>query len=35
MSKNLEETVRLDSDKREEWIREVREETTRDCGGSK
>ena len=34
VSKNLDETVRLQFEKREEWMREIRE-TTRDCGGRK
>ena len=33
MSKNFNEIVRLQSEKREEWIRDKRRETTRDCRG--
>ena len=32
MSKNFDETVRLHSEKREEWIREIKE-AARDCRG--
>ena len=31
VSKNFDQTVRLQSEKRQEWIREIRRETTGDC----
>ena len=33
--KNLGDTVRLQSQERQEWIRDKRRETTRDCGERK